>query len=180
MEYILENFPQIIVCFVICFAKIIEISIQSVKTVFMVKGERVIAAVLAFIECLIWGLVISSIITSLGNNFYLLISYCMGYALGLFIGSMIENKIALGTSSVQIMVKREYEEEVEKFLMLNNRGFTILEGKGSKEKMSVIIMILPRKEVKSIMMEIKKICNNEVFVVTSEVSKFVGGYGIRK
>lgn len=176
----MEIVQQISICVIICLAKILEISIQSVKTVCMVKGERKIAAVLAFIECLVWGLVVSSVITSLSENLYWLFSYCLGYALGLYLGSIIENKIALGTSSVQVMVDKDHVVEVGKYLKENNHGFTILEGHGSKEEMYVVIMVLPRKEVKFIMAEIRKMCDNKVFIVSSDVSKFIGGYGVRK
>jgi uncharacterized protein YebE (UPF0316 family) len=170
----------VLTCLAICSAKILEISIQSLKTVCMVKGERKIAALLAFIECLVWGFVISSVITSLSSNVWLLLSYCIGYASGLFIGSIIESKIALGTSNIQIMVDKEHVDAVEKYLIENSHGFTIFDGHGSKEEMCMIIMVLARKDVKCVMKEIKKICDDNVFMISSEVSKFVGGYGIRK
>lgn len=179
IQYI-EVFKQILVCFLICGAKILEISIQSVKTVCMVKGQKAIAAVLGFIECMVWGLVVSSVITTLSDNFMLLFAYCLGYACGLYLGSIIESKIALGTSSVQIMVNNEYIDEVGNYLKEKNHGFTILEGHGSKSEMFVVIIVLPRKEVKNVMGEIRALCNNKVFMVSSEVSKYTGGYGVRK
>ena len=57
-----------IYCIIVCLAKILEISVQSVKTVFMVKGQRIQAALLGFLECVIWGLVISAIIDTLSGN----------------------------------------------------------------------------------------------------------------
>jgi uncharacterized protein YebE (UPF0316 family) len=83
------------VCLIVCLAKITEITIQSLKTCMMVKGQRLKAAGLGFVECAVWGLVISTIITTLGDNPLLLLFYCGGYATGLFLGSTIENKIAL-------------------------------------------------------------------------------------
>lgn len=171
---------QLFVCLLICGAKILEISIQSVKTVCMVKGQKVVAAVLGFIECMVWGLVVSSVITSLSDNFMLLFAYCLGYASGLYLGSIIEGKIALGTSSIQLMVNNEYIDDVGNYLKEKGHGFTILEGKGSKSEMFVVIVVLPRKEVKDFMSEIRTLCNNKVFMVTSEVSKYTGGYGVRK
>lgn len=167
-------------CVAVCAAKILEISIQSIKTVCMVKGERKLAACLGFVECVVWGLVVSSIITTLHSNYCLLFSYCLGYAIGLYIGSFIESKIAIGTSNIQIVVPEAHIKDVEKLLIAENHGFTVVAGHGAKSKMSVVIMILPRKDVKNIMTEIRNICNNEVFIVSSEVSKFVGGYGIKK
>ena len=69
----LESVSPILVCFLICAAKILEITIQSLKTCMMVKGQRLKAAGLGFIECTIWGLVISTIIGTLGDNLFLLL-----------------------------------------------------------------------------------------------------------
>ena len=113
IQYI-EIFKQIMICLLICGAKILEISIQSVKTVCMVKGQKLVSAVLGFIECMVWGLVVSSVITTLSEDFTLLFAYCLGYALGLYLGSIIESKIALGTSSVQIMVSKEHIDAISK------------------------------------------------------------------
>ena len=171
---------MLLVCLAICAAKIMEVSIQAVKTVCMVKGERAIATGLAFAECLIWGFVVSSVISSLSGNVFLLLSYCVGYASGLFIGSVIESKLAIGTSSVQMMVSKDHIEKVEEFLTDNQNGYTVLCGHGSKDEMYVVIMVLPRKSVRSTISKIREICDNKVFITTAEVSKFVGGYGIRK
>lgn len=173
-------FETIFSCLIVCFAKILEISVQSVKTVFMVKGQRIQAAFLGFLECVIWGLVIASIIDTLGDNYLMLFFYCLGYSTGMYIGSVLENKIALGTSSIQLMVKSDKVEKVIEYLNNSNRGFTVLDGKGSKEAMSVVMIVLPRKDVKSVIADIRELCDKEVFVVSSEVSKFVGGYGIKK
>lgn len=167
-------------CMAICLAKVLEISIQSVKTVCMVKGEKLLASALGFIECLIWGLVISSVIANLSSNFLMLLSYCIGYSTGLFLGSNIENKLALGTSSIQIMVDKENIETVENYLKDHNNGYTVLNGHGSKEEMFVIIIVLPRKSVKNTMKEINEMCTEKVFIVSSEVSKYTGGYGTAK
>ena len=174
------DYSFMLTCLIVMGAKILEISIQSIKVVYMVKGQKLIAAGLAFIECMVWGLVVSSAITSLSSNIALLISYCFGYAAGVYIGTCIENKLAIGTSSIQLMIKEEHIKDVGKYLKDNNRGFTVLEGHGVKDKMYVIIIVLPRKDVKTVIKDISTITENQSFVVTSDVSKFTGGYGLRK
>ena len=79
LKYLGDIHP-ILVCLIVCAAKIVEISIQSLKTCMMVKGQRAKAAMLGFVECMIWGLVISTIIGTLGDNYLLLVFYCFGYA----------------------------------------------------------------------------------------------------
>ena len=174
------NWSFVLTCFAIFAAKVIEIGISSIKTTCMVKGELKLATFLAFIECLIWGFVVSSVITSLSSNAWLLLSYCVGYATGLFVGSIIESKIALGTSTISMTVNGEKLQSVEEHLKNHNQGYSVFEGRGSQGTVYRVEVTMPRKDVKGAMKKIREICDNKVFVVSSEVSKFSGGYGIRK
>ena len=176
----LRAISPILVCLLVCAAKIVEITIQSLKTCMMVKGQRLKAAGLGFIECTIWGLVISTIIGTLGDNLFLLAFYCVGYATGLFLGSTLESKIALGTSNLELIASDESTAKITAYLKENDRGYTVFEGHGSKEKMNMIFVVLPRKETPQVLKEIRKSCDNKVFVAVSEVSKYAGGYGMVK
>ena len=180
MSEFLASIPPVAVCFIVCAAKIIEISISSLKTCMMVKGQRLKAAGLGFFECTIWGLVISTIIGTLGDNIFLLLFYCVGYATGLFLGSTIENKIALGTSNLELIASDESTEKITALLREKGKGYTVFEGHGSTDKMNMIFIVLPRKETPKMLKEIRKVCDNKVFVVASEVSKYAGGYGMVK
>lgn len=180
MSEILTSLHPVAVCFLVCAAKIVEITIQSLKTCMMVKGERMKAALLGFVECAIWGLVISTIISTLGDNLLLLLFYCVGYAVGLFLGATLENKIALGTSNLELIANSENTEIIIGYLKERSKGYTVFEGQGSVDKMNMVFIVLPRKEVKKTLKEIREICGNKVFVVTSEVSKYAGGYGMVK
>ena len=180
MSEFLASLHPVVVCLIVCVAKIVEISIQSLKTCMMVKGQRLKAAGLGFLECTIWGLVISTIIGTLGDNIFLLAFYCIGYATGLFLGSTIENKIALGTSNLQLIAGDESTAIIKEYLKEQNRGYTVFEGHGSTDKMNMIFIVLPRKETPKVLRELRKACDNKVFVVASEVSKYAGGYGMVK
>ena len=180
MSEFLSSIHPAFVCLIVCAAKIIEITIQSLKTCMMVKGQRLKAAGLGLLECTIWGLVISTIIGTLGDNLFLLAFYCLGYATGLFLGSTLESKIALGTSSLQLIANDENTEKITSYLQDNSRGYTVFDGHGSKDKMNMIMIVLPRREAVPTLKAIRQICNNNVFVVASEVSKYAGGYGMVK
>lgn len=180
MSEFLASIPPVLVCLIVCAAKIVEITIQSLKTCMMVKGQRLKAAGLGLLECAIWGLVISTIIGTLGDNLFLLAFYCIGYATGLFLGSTLEGKIALGTSSLQLIAGDENTEKIIAYLQENDRGYTVFDGHGSTNKMNMILIVLPRKETAPTLKIIRKLCNNNVFVVASEVSKYAGGYGMVK
>ena len=180
MSEFLSSIHPIAVCLIVCAAKIIEITIQSLTTCMMVRGQRLKAAGLGFAECAIWGLVISTIISTLGDNLFLLFFYCIGYATGLFLGSTIEGKIALGTSNLELIASDDSTEKITEYLKSKSKGYTVLEGRGSKDKMNMIFIVLPRRETAKTLKEIREICDNKVFVVASEVSRYAGGYGMVK
>ncbi len=180
MSAILNSIHPVAVCFIVCAAKILEITIQSLKTCMMVKGERLKAAGLGFIECVIWGLVISTIISTLGNDLYLLLFYCVGYAIGLFLGATLENKIALGTSNLEIIANAEITQKIIVYLKANNLGYTVFEGHGSKDKMNMLFIVLSRKGAAKVLKDLRRECDNKFFVAVSDVSKYAGGYGMIK
>ena len=180
MSNLLASLPPVLVCLIICAAKIIEITIQSLKTCMMVKGQRGKAAALGFAECAVWGLVISTIISTLGDNILLLLFYCIGYAAGLFLGSTIEGKIALGTSNLELIANQDNTEKIVEYLKQHGRGYTVFGGHGSIDKMNMILIVLPRRDMNKLLRDIRKMCDNKVFVVASDVSKYAGGYGMVK
>jgi len=180
MSAFFTSLHPILVCLLVCAAKIVEITIQSLKTCMMVKGQRLKAAALGFLECAVWGLVISTIISTLGDNLLLLLFYCVGYAAGLFLGSTLEGKIALGTSNLQLIASQKSTATIITYLKEQNRGYTVFEGQGSVDRMNMVFIVLPRKEARRTLREIRALCENKVFVVASEVSKYAGGYGTVK
>ena len=44
----------------------------------------------------------------------------------------------------------------------------------------MIFVVISRKETKKILKDIRQLCDNQVFEVTTEVNKYTGGYGIKK
>ena len=171
---------NIITCLAVCFAKTLEVVLSSINASLITKGEKKMAAPLVAAECILWGLVIYSLWNVIGTSGWLMVAYCIGYGGGMFLGASIESQIAMGTSSVQMIANKEYIETLRSFLITNKIGFTILPGYGAYGESYVIIMILARKEVNKTVAAIEKLCDNKIFVSTSEVSKWAGGYGINK
>lgn len=175
----MENLTIILTCLSVCGAKILEISLQSLKTVSIAKGQKLRATLLAFMECLVWGFVVSSVITTLSEDILLLFFYCCGYSIGLFVGMTIESKLAIGTSNVQFIADEEHTGIITEYLTKRQKGYTVFNGHGTTETVNMILVILPRKEKRIIVPELQKLCNNNVFIVTSDVNRFIGGYGAK-
>ena len=67
---------------------------------------------------------------------------------------------------------------IVKFLRDNSRGYTVFNGNGSTDKMNMIFIVLPRRDVQPVVKKIRKLCQNNVFVVVDDVNKYAGGYGM--
>ena len=66
------------------------------------------------------------------------------------------------------------------YLKENSRGYTVFEGQGAKGKMNMIFIVLPRRDAVNVVKQIRKLCQNNVFVVVDDVNKYAGGYGMVK
>ena len=170
----------LITCLAICFAKTLEVTLQSINQSLMARGERRLAAPLVVCECILWGLVIYSLWNIIGTNGWIMFSYCFGYGAGMFLGSIIESKILTGTSSVQMIVNKDCIDVLKQYLITHQYGFTILPGYGVKDESYMVVMILARREAKKAVREITQYCRGRVFIISTEVNHVGGGYGISK
>ncbi|MEA4893698.1 MAG: DUF5698 domain-containing protein [Oscillospiraceae bacterium] len=178
MTELLHSLPQILTCLLICGIKIIEISVQSIRVIMQVKGQRLASTLLAFLECMIWGLVASAVITTLADNIYWLFAYCLGFAAGIYFGSILEKKLALGEINLQLMADEDDGNKIIEYLVNNGRGFTAFEGFGFEGKKFKINTVVPRKAEKQIVRDIHEMTRN-VFVVSADIGAYFGGYGVR-
>ena len=154
----------------IFFARIADVSIGTMRTILLVKGQRRIASVLGFFEVMIYLIVL------VGNvdKPVLILAYCSGYAAGNIIGSKIEERLSIGRLVVQVIVKEAMEELVGS---LREAGFgvTIIEGEGMEGKSYMLNIILDRKQMKKLY-EIVDGCDCGAFITTMDVRASLGGY----
>ena len=82
-------------------ARICDVSIGTMRIIFVSKGKRNIAPILGFFEVLIWITAISKIMENL-DNYVNFIAYAAGFATGNFVGMIIEEKLAMGILMIRV------------------------------------------------------------------------------
>jgi uncharacterized protein YebE (UPF0316 family) len=82
--------------------RIVDVSIATIRLLSAVRGQKLTAAALGFVEILVWIVVIATVVRNL-NSPLLVISYAAGFAAGTFVGMTIEEKLALGLAEVRII-----------------------------------------------------------------------------
>ena len=172
----LMNLEGPLLYFIIFFAKIIEVSISTVRLVYINKGEKVKGAVLGFIEILIWLVVVSSVLHNITEDPIKVFIYAISFSLGNFIGVTIESKIAVGLSSIQVVVNHKDGEILADILREQGYGVTIIEGKGKNDSIKNLLFIqLKRKKIPEATRLIKE-HNPEAFITVNEIKNMFGGY----
>ncbi|MGE5406811.1 MAG: DUF2179 domain-containing protein [Methanosarcina sp.] len=126
-------------------ARICDVSIGTMRIIFVSKGKKTIAPILGFFEVLIWITAISKIMQNL-DNYVNYIAYAGGFATGNFIGMIIEERLAMGILMVRVFAHERGQELVA---TLNGNGFgaTAVEAHGAREKLHLIYTIVNRNEL---------------------------------
>ncbi|HEX2969037.1 MAG TPA: DUF2179 domain-containing protein [Bacteroidales bacterium] len=126
-------------------ARICDVSIGTMRIIFVSKGKKNIAPILGFFEVLIWITAISKIMQNL-DNYINYIAYAGGFATGNLIGMLIEERLAMGILMIRVFA---HERGVELVSTLNGNGYgaTVVEAHGAREKVHLIYTIVHRNEL---------------------------------
>ncbi len=147
-------FSLVILPLLIFFLRIADVSIGTIRIIFVSRGNKVIAPILGFFEVFVWVIAISSIIQHL-DNWVTYVAYAGGFATGNFIGMLIEERLAMGILLLRIVTKKELIGLRE---ALNDQGFgtTTVAAHGKLTEVNMIYTIVKRKDIQKAITLVKK------------------------
>ncbi|TGK40330.1 DUF2179 domain-containing protein [Leptospira andrefontaineae] len=138
-------FDYILLPLGIYLARMTDVSIGTVRIILISRERKILAAMLGFVEVLLWLIVITQIMRNL-SNVLCYIAYAGGFATGTFLGMVVEEKLALGHSLIRIIVPEKGEEIVQNLSQAGYRT-TTLEAQGARGPVKVILSLLRRKDI---------------------------------
>lgn len=144
-------------------ARIVDVSLGTLKIIFMSKGYKFLAPILGFFEVLIWLLAITRIFQNL-DNWVCYVAYAFGFALGSFIGMKIEEKLALGVQLIRIITRKD-ASTLTKVLREGGYGVTSIPAIGSTGKVGILYSIVNRKSIKDVVHVIQKHNPNAFYTI---------------
>ena len=169
----------VLLTFAIFFAKVAEVALSSLKCIFLSKGKRWLATLFSFMEILIWAFVASGIITSLKTNLWWLFAYCFGYTAGVYIGSWIDAKMALGTICLNIVINFEDEKAAVELLEREGFSYTLFYGEGRETQSVLVMVVADKRKFIAINPQLESVCAHPVFAWASESLGTYGGTNIK-
>lgn len=161
----LDVYPWVLP-FIIFFGRIIDVTLGTLRIIFVSKGAKNIAPVIGFVEVFIWIVIISQIL-SRANDLVSYLSYAGGYATGNYVGILIENRIAYGILLCRIYTQKNGKELVQ-ILNQMNFGATMTHGTGSTNEVDIIETVVDRKEMKKLAPMLEKF-DSGIFYVVEDV-----------
>ena len=156
-------------------AKIVEVSIGTIRVILITKGYRKPGTLLAVVEILLWVFVASVVISGVADNPIKGVIYSLGFAAGVYIGSLIESRIAVGKMEIHVISSKTSGANIAKVLRRNGYGVTQLAAKGRDLERALLMIYANRKNNEKII-EIIKREDEKALIVAQEVSMIQNGF----
>lgn len=131
-------------------ARLADVSLSTVRFMLMIRGKRLVAALIGLVEIAIWVNALGRVLAALDNPLKV-VFYCLGFASGIYAGQIIEEKLAVGLATVQI-IPSSYEaaELLTQRLRAAGHGVTVLTGEGLHGPRKVLLVTVQRKGLQSV------------------------------
>jgi uncharacterized protein YebE (UPF0316 family) len=156
-------FSFFILPLLIFFARITDVSINTIRIIYVLGGRRLTATVLGFFESFVWLMAIRQIFEHL-DNWVCYVAYPGGFACGIFVGMMIEERIAYGKVIVRIITRKDLGELMN---YLNHQGFrfTHVHTTGPDGQENLVFTVLPRESLEALLATLKRILPTAFYTV---------------
>jgi uncharacterized protein YebE (UPF0316 family) len=144
-------------------ARIGDVSINTIRIIYVLGGRRLTATLLGFFESFIWLMAIRQIFEHL-DNWICYISYPAGFASGIFVGMIIEERIAYGKVIVRIITRKEIYELIQ---YLSHQGFryTHVNAQGPDGHENLVFTVLERERLEDLLLKLKEILPTAFYTV---------------
>jgi uncharacterized protein YebE (UPF0316 family) len=156
-------FSFVLLPLLIFIARIGDVSINTIRIIYVLGGRRMTATLLGFFESFIWLMAIRQIFEHL-DNWICYVAYPAGFASGIFVGMIIEERIAYGKVIVRIITRKEIVELLAYFKAEGLR-YTHVNAIGPNGHENLVFTVLERENLESLLLKLKTILPSAFYTV---------------
>lgn len=150
-----ELYAWVILPLLIFLARIADVSMETIRVIYISRGIKYLAPIIAFFEIIIWLLAMEVVLKDLSNIVYFM-AYAFGFAAGTYVGLVIEERLSIGTVILRIVTTEESTDAIAAFLETEHFGVTYLDAQGSRGNVRMILTLVNRTDVPRITEHIEK------------------------
>lgn len=161
-----------IMCLKIFSARIIDVSLGTIRTVFTVKGKNLLAAAIGFVEVFIWFLIAREALNTDNISIFIAISYALGYATGTYIGGIISKILIKSKLNVQVIT-----DNINLVDILRKEGYAVslVDIKGKDSDKYLLIIGINNNKYSLLKKKIQEL-DNDAFVYVNETVYIQNGF----
>lgn len=141
-------FHYIVMPLLIFICKVSDVTLGTLRNLFLAKGIKSIVPVVGFFEVMIWIIAVNQVLKHL-DNVMSYMGWGLGYAAGIYIGIKIDERLGLGLQMMRIVTNKSCDELVDG-LAKENFGVTVMDGNGTKGPVKVIYIIIKRTDYRKV------------------------------
>jgi len=158
-----ELFRWVVLPILIFFARMSDVTLGTLRNVFIAKGFKNIVPIIGFFEVLIWLISMRQIMQHLDNPLCYL-GFAAGFAAGTYVGMFVERRLALGMQVMRIIIHQDSDALIAG-LKAENFGVTIIDGHGAVGPVKIIFTIIKRKDIELIRKIIQRFNPNAFYSI---------------
>src|SRR5262245_32140346 len=152
--------------------RIVDVSCDTMRVIFAIRGKRNVAAALGFVQALVWIVAVGNAVKHLDSPLHVL-GYAGGYAMGTYIGVTIEQAIAYGVATVRI-VSKAAGVEIAEALRAAGHGVTEFGGFGRDGSVEILNSVVQRRSIDQVLAVVTA-HDKDAFVTVEEPKVLRGG-----
>lgn len=150
----------------IFFARIIDVSLGTVRTINLIQGRSIMAFLLGLVEATMWLVVVAAVLKEISVEPLLGVFYAFGFSAGNVVGILIEKRLALGSLILRI-ISSDYEPEMTRELREMGFAVTVFTGEGRDGPVRELYVVCQRRDFKKIIAAVEEV-DPHVFYVTEQ------------
>lgn len=154
-------------------ARILDVSMGTIRMLMLMRGKKYHAAFIGFFEVIIFILVLGTVVNQLDNPIYL-IMYGLGFATGNIVGGWLEEKMAVGFLTVQI-ISKNHSKILTEVLRGNGYGVTVIDSHGWEGERDILNLQIKRKDMPDVERLITE-TDADAYVTIFDTRNALGGY----
>jgi uncharacterized protein YebE (UPF0316 family) len=142
-------FDYLILPLLIFLARIIDVSMDTIRMIFISRGFKKFAPTIGFFQVLVWIITITRIMANL-ENWTCYIAYAAGFAAGNLTGMTIEERLAIGIELIRVVTRRKADQLINS-LKDHNYPITSVDATGLYGDVAVLFIVVKRKQMKEVL-----------------------------
>lgn len=163
-----DIFQFVVLPLLIFLARILDVSINTLRIIFMLHGNKLLAPILGFFEALIWLIAIGQIFQNTGSAFTYL-AYAGGFGMGVLVGMLIEEKLAIGKVVIRVITQKPDDNLID-YLSEKGLRYSNVEADSNNGRVNILFTVVNRDNLKATLDTIRRF-NPQAYYTVESVKK---------